>query len=71
VRVGGRIENKKMVSALKRYIFLTIFSAANLASDSDAASSGVTTLDIVLPGMNMPDRRIGVIAARQYPGLRS
>jgi len=31
------------------YSFLIIFSAANLASDSDAESSGVTMLDIVLP----------------------
>jgi hypothetical protein len=33
--------------SVNRYIFLTIFSAANLASDSDTASSGLT-LDIVL-----------------------
>ncbi len=51
--------------------FLIIFSAANLASGSDAESSGVTMLDIVLPEMKVPARRIGVIAARQCPGLRS
>jgi len=48
-----------------------IFSAANLASDSDAKSSGVTTLNVVLPWMKVPDRRLGVMAARQKPGLRS
>jgi hypothetical protein len=48
-----------------------IFSAANLASGSDAKSSGVTMLDIDLPWMKALGRRIGVIAARQYPGRRS
>jgi hypothetical protein len=51
--------------------FLMIFSAANLASASDAESSGVTMLDIVLPDMKAPGFRIGVMAARQCPGLRS
>jgi hypothetical protein len=53
------------------YSFLMIFSAANLASDSDTESSGVTKLDVVRPGMNEPDRRCGVMAARQCPGRRS
>jgi hypothetical protein len=47
-----------------------IFSAANLASGSEAKSSGVTMLEIVLPVMPA-DCRTGVIAARQCPGLRS
>jgi hypothetical protein len=42
-----------------------IFSAAVLASDSDVKSSGVTMLKVVLPGMEVPVRRTGVIAARQ------
>ena len=53
------------------YSFLIIFSAANLASDSDAKSSGVTKLHVVLPRMKLPDCRLGVMAARQYPGRRS
>jgi hypothetical protein len=53
------------------YSFLIIFSAANLASASDAWSSGVTTLAVVLPWIAFLDCRTGEIAARQCPGLRS
>jgi hypothetical protein len=53
------------------YIFRMIFSAANLASDSDAESSGVTKLDVFLPRMKVLGGRCGVIAARQCPGRRS
>jgi hypothetical protein len=38
-----------MIGDEKSYSFLIIFSAANFASGSDAQSSGVTMLDIVLP----------------------
>jgi hypothetical protein len=48
-----------------------IFSAAAFASDSQSKSSGVTKLVVVLPWINLLDGRIGVMAARQYPGLRS
>lgn len=48
-----------------------IFSAANLASDSDGKSSGVTMLNVVRPGTEIPERLMGVTAARQAPGLRS
>jgi hypothetical protein len=58
--------NRKML-----YSFLMIFSAANLASASDAKSSGVTKLDVVWPRMEAPDCRCGVMAARQCPGRRS
>jgi hypothetical protein len=53
------------------YSCLMSFSAADLASNSDAASSGVTKLCVVLPLMTLPDCRYGVMAARQYPGRRS
>jgi hypothetical protein len=53
------------------YSFRMIFSAAAFASDSQSKSSGVTKLVVVLPWINLLDGRIGVMAARQYPGLRS
>jgi hypothetical protein len=53
------------------YSFRIIFSAANLASASDAKSSGVTKLDVILPRMKLRDCRLGVMAARQCPGRRS
>jgi hypothetical protein len=43
------IQMERLWLASAAYSFLMIFSAENLASDSDAESSGVTMLDIVLP----------------------
>jgi hypothetical protein len=58
-------------SAGDNYSFRMIISAASLASRSDAESSGVTVLEIVLPFIKVAGCRIGVNAARQYPGRRS
>ena len=58
-------------TAALAYSFLIISSAANLASGSDAESSGVTKLVVVRPRMKSPERAYGVMAARQCPGLRS
>ena len=49
---------------------LMSFSAANWASNSEAKSSGVTTLRTLSPPPHSPIRLFGIMAARQCPGLR-
>src|SRR5450755_2718926 len=49
---------------------LMSFSAANWASNSEAKSSGVTTLRTLSPPPHSPTRLFGIMAARQCPGLR-
>jgi hypothetical protein len=47
------------------------FSAATLASDSDAQSSGVTMLTTFALSMTLPGRAFRATAARHWPGFRS
>jgi hypothetical protein len=49
---------------------LMSFSAANWASNSEAKSSGVTTLRTLSPPTGSNRRIFGIMAARQCPGLR-
>jgi hypothetical protein len=51
--------------------FLMSFSAAELASASDALSYGVTKLRTVSPGTILSPEVLGEMAARQCPGFRS
>jgi hypothetical protein len=51
------------------YSFLIISSAANLASGSDAESSGVTKLVVVRPRMKSPECAYGIILTGWQIGM--
>jgi hypothetical protein len=74
---SGRRANGEFTARMRsaprgvRQSLLMSFSAANLASDSDAWSSGVTILRTVSPPTTNPGRTFRIMAARQCPGFRS